>query len=344
MARPVGATDTGSEERFSSPLLAFPQGTTATLERLVVEMYARGLSTCDIETSFTDATGGRILSNGMVSEVTARLWQETQAICARRLDDLAVEYLFAEGLDEPLRRTGQVKEALLCLWAIRADGCKVLLEVILGNREALASWLDCPRGLVSRGPRPSVLLTSDGAPGLTAAVEQVFPHALRQRCLTHKTRKVLAKVGAHDHVQVKAEVQSAYYASSRDAARLVAEQVVTRWQATYPSAMTSFLDDFEACIAYLRCPVDHHRYIRTMNLAERAIEEERRRTKVIPRFRDEQCASKLCFAALHRASQRWQRIRMTNWDRLHLDWLRQELHGPEGGERRATTGPHRASA
>ena len=318
-----------SSEPFQSKLLAFLKGRTEALERLVTEMYVHGLSTRDIEAAFTDATGGCILPRSAVSEVTERLWQEYQAFRQRDLSDLEVEYLFADGLYEALRRTGRLKEAVLCLWAICAAGRKVLLDVVVGNRESMEAWLDCLRGLVARGLRPPLLMSSDGAPGLVAALEQVFPKALRQRCLAHKTRNVLAKVSAEDNAQVKADIQSAYYASSQEVARLVAGQVVQKWQRAYPSAMTSFQEDFEACIAYLRCPANHHKYIRTTNLAERSIEEERRRSKVIPRFFDEKSALKLCFASLLRASQRWQRVRMTDWDRLQLRRLREELYSQE---------------
>ena len=318
-----------SSEPFQSKLLAFLRGRTEVLERLVTEMYVHGLSTRDIEAAFTDVTGGCIISRSAVSEVTERLWQEYRAFRERDLSDLEVEYLFADGLYESLRRIGRRKEAVLCLWVICADGRKVLLDVVVGNRESMEAWLECLRGLVRRGLRLPVLMSSDGAPGLVAALEQVFPKALRQRCLAHKTRNVLAKVSAEGHSQVKADIQSAYYASSQEVARLVATQVVAKWQRAYPTAMSSFQEDFEACIAYLRCPASHHKYIRTTNLAERSIEEERRRSKVIPGFFDEKSALKLCFASLLRASQRWQRVRVTDWDRLQLDRLRQELYAQE---------------
>jgi len=76
--------------------------------------------------------------------------------------------------------------------------------------------------------------------------------------------------------------------------------------------MASFQEDFEACIAYLRCPPEHYKYIRTTNLAERSIDEERRHSKLIPRLFDEKSALKICFASLLRASRRWQRLRMTD--------------------------------
>ncbi|MHB1415775.1 MAG: transposase [Chloroflexota bacterium] len=138
------------------------------------------------------------------------------------------------------------------------DGRKRLLDVVLGNQESRDAGMESLRGLVSRGLGAPLLMTSDGAPGLTAALEQTFPEALCQRCLVHKTRNILGKVGADDLPAVKADVLSAYYASRPEAARLEAAETVERWQAKYPSAMTGFLDDFEACIAYLRCPPAHY--------------------------------------------------------------------------------------
>jgi hypothetical protein len=43
---------------------------------LVTEMYARGLSTRDVEDAFRDATGEVLLSKSAVSEITDRLWED----------------------------------------------------------------------------------------------------------------------------------------------------------------------------------------------------------------------------------------------------------------------------
>lgn len=328
-----------SSPPFESQLLVFLKGRTATVERLVSEMYAHGLSTRDIETAFTDATGTCVLSKSAVSEVTAKLWEEYQAFRQQRWDGVAIEYLFADGLYEALEKQGDHRDAILCLWAICGDGRKRLLDVSRGNKESREAWLEVLRDLVSRGLRAPVLMTSDGAPGLTAALEEMFPEALRQRCLAHKVRNITAKVTAQDLAQVKADVQSAYYAANPEVAQLVADAVVKKWQPVYPTAMASFLDDFEACVAYLRCPPAHFKYIRTTNLAERAIEEERRRTKTIPRFFDEKSGLKLCYAALIRASERWQRITISDFDRTRLAALREQLHHEYLTRRgKATTG------
>jgi putative transposase len=87
----------------------------------------------------------------------------------------------------------------------------------------------------------------------------------------------------------------------------------------------SFLDDLDACLAHLRCPEVHRRAIRTTNIIERAFEELRRRTKVIPRFFDEKSCLKLAFAELVRAGQRSRRVRMSEIEIRQLQMLRREL-------------------
>jgi transposase-like protein len=106
---------------------------------------------------------------------------------------------------------------------------------------------------------------------------------------------------------------------------MVAADVLKTYQVDYPAAMRSFQDDWEASIAYLRCPPIHHKRIRTTNLLERSFLEERRRPRTIPRFFSEKSCLKLVFATLWRASQRWQGVRMSEIERQQLRLLRREL-------------------
>ena len=58
--------------------------------------------------------------------------------------------------------------------------------------------------MAGRGQRGPTLVISDGAPGLLAAVESVFPHSLTQRCLIHRARNLVATVPLHGQAEVKA--------------------------------------------------------------------------------------------------------------------------------------------
>jgi putative transposase len=312
-------------ETYRSRLMVFLRGNSDVLERLAVEMYARGLSTRDIEDALEEATGDRLLSRTAVSQITEALWDEYEAFAERDLSSFEVEYLFLDAVYESLRQQGGGKEGVMCAWAICADRRKAMLHLALGNKESYQNWLEFLRDMVRRGLQTPVQVTTDGAPGLIRAVEEVFPNSLRQRCLAHKTRNVTDKVPDSVRAEIKNAVRAAYYAPTREVADMIAADVLKTYQSTYPAAMRSFQDDWEACIAYLRCPAAHHKRIRTTNLLERSFLEERRRTRTIPRFFTEKSCLKLVFATLWRASQRWQGVRMSEMERQQLKLLRHEL-------------------
>ncbi len=91
----------------------FFKGHTDLLDKLVAEMYARGLSTGDIEDTLVMPTGEKVLSKGSISRVTEAIWREYQAFSERNLFQMKVEYLFLDAIYESLRRYGDVKEAVL---------------------------------------------------------------------------------------------------------------------------------------------------------------------------------------------------------------------------------------
>jgi putative transposase len=171
-------------EPFRSGLMSFLEGNSAVLDRLVTEMYARGLSTRDVEDAFRDATGELLISKSAVSQITDQLWEDYQAFIAADLSDIDVEYLFCDAIFESLRRQG-AKEALLVAWCIDAQGRKHLLHLAVTNRESEASWTEFFRHLIGRGLRLPTTVTSDGTPGLVRAIEAVFSKSVRIRCWFH---------------------------------------------------------------------------------------------------------------------------------------------------------------
>lgn len=322
---------------YQAPLMAFLSGHSEVLERLVAEMYARGLSTRDVEDAFTDATGHCLLSRTAVSEITDRLWEDYQAFCQRDLSGFEVIYLFVDAIYESLREQGGPKEAVLCAWGICENGRRVLLHLALGNKESHADWLDFLRDMVARGLPVPLTMTSDGAPGLLRALQEAFPRSLRIRCWMHKMRNVLDKLPNSAREEVKAWMVAVREAPTPEAGRQAAADTIARFEREYPAAMKSFADDLDASLAHLRVPPAHRRFVRTTNLIERGFEEERRRTKVIPRFFDERSCLKLAFAALERAARRWQKVTVTELEQRQLALLRKELQpDPTPAGRHAT--------
>ena len=314
----------GAGQPFRSSLMGFLDGNSEVLERLVSEMYARGLSTRDVEDAFRDATGELLISKSAVSEITDRLWADYQAFISRDLSDIAVEYLFVDAVFESLRRHG-AKEALLVAWCIASDGRKHLVHLAVGNKESQACWTEFFRNMLGRGLRAPTTVTSDGAPGLIKAITTCFPASIRIRCWFHRLGNIRAKLPDETAGQVLAHVYAVRDAPTLDAARAAADRLVNTYGREYPAAVACFSDDLDALLAIHRVPVRHRIRVRTTNLAERSFVEERRRTKVIPRFTDEKAAMKLVFATLIRAADRWCRVSISDLERHQLRLLRTEL-------------------
>src|SRR5213592_776725 len=311
-------------EPFRSAIREIVRGRTAELEALAVEMYARGLSTRDIEALFADGAGKSLLSRTAVSEVTERLWAEYEAFASRDLSEFAVVYLFVDGIAERLH-LGQPREAVLAAWGILADGKKALLHLAPGTKEDTASCREFFHDLRRRGLPDALLVASDGAPGMIRAIEECLPRSIRQRCLAHKMRNLQSKVPEDVWPEFRARAAACYQAASPALARLLRDDIVVTYGNDLPSAVACLDDDFEACIAHLRFPLGHRRVIRTTNLLERLFGEARRRTKVIPHAFGERAVLKLVYAALIRAAERWRGIRITEFELRQLRAIRDEI-------------------
>lgn len=136
---------------------------------------------------------------------------------------------------------------------------------------------------------------------------------------------ILAKVPEEAKGEFAAYLRAVRDAATPESGRAAATEVVVRFGGEFPAAVTCFTEDLDGLLAHLRLPARHRIHCRTTNLIERSFEEERRRTKIIPRFTDERSAMKLVFAVLIRCSQRWSRVSITDIERHQLKLLRAEL-------------------
>jgi transposase-like protein len=294
---------------------------TPALERMMVEMYARGLSDRDIQDVLKEIgdQGEALLSKSSVSRVTEVLWEEFEAFGKRDLSSFDVVYLFCDAVYESLRQQAGCRQAVLVTWAICSDGSKVLLHLSLGNKESAEAWLEHFRSVVGRNLVVPLTITTDGAPGLIKAVEAMWPESERIRCWFHKMKNVLEKVPEAMHETIKRLLQDLRDAPDHETGQARAQKLIERHRGDLPSAMACLEEDLEASLAHLKLPSLHQKMIRTTNLCERSFVEERRRSKVIPRFFDEKSCLKLVFATLWRASARWHGVRFTAMEKRQLE-------------------------
>jgi transposase-like protein len=320
---PIALPQVREADGWSSPIWQKVRSRSEVLDKLATEMYARGLSTRDVEDllgEIDDGDGRPVLSKSSVSRITEALWEEFEAFARRDLSGLDVVYLFCDAVYESLRQQAGCKEAVLVTWAILLDGSKVLVHLSVGNKESQTSWQDHFRSLISRGLPNPLTVTSDGAPGAIAAIESTWPMAERIRCWVHKMKNVLEKLPEDQHEEIKRLLIDVRDAPNQEKGRQRALALIEELERRDLSRAAACLkDDLDASLAHLKLPGRHRKAVRTTNLCERGFVEERRRAKALPRFRGEKECLKLVFATLWRSSERWKKVKFTKLEREELE-------------------------
>ncbi|NOT54283.1 MAG: hypothetical protein HOP18_06725 [Deltaproteobacteria bacterium] len=265
-----------------------------------------------------------MLSQSTVSELTETLQEEYEAWRVRDLSHEPVASLFIDTVYEPLRRWGQ-KTGVLWGGAIGEDGRKVFLSLSTTNSESYASCLEVVRGLAKRGMQVPVTITTDGATGLTKAIDAMWPQSVRMRWWFHKMRNLRQKVPAHLWPQVKALLVDLRAAPTPEKAEQRREAIVAQDQQELPEACRCLLDDAQASLNHLLVPQRHQIGGAHIVLVARAFVEERRRTKVIPHLWGEQSLVNLVFGVLIRVSDRWGKKCFRDLEQHQIRKLRAQL-------------------
>ena len=325
----------GTDEAFASRLLGVGACRTNALESLVIAGFVRGLSVRDVEATLADALGSEsTLSKSSVSRVCEAIKGEFDAWQARDLSGVTLDYLFLDGSHFKFH-AGSASEPVLAAWGITTDGRPVLVGLAPGESESHDAWTEFLRDLTSRGMSPPLLVISDGAPGLIGACEVVLAKSLRQRCLIHRCRNILAKVPKSAQGEVKAafwklfdDVKSPPGQQAVDEVRARIDAFAEHYQRLYPAAVKCLLADVESLTAYLRFPSEHHKRIAHSNFIERTFGETRRRVKVIGRLPGERSCLSLLWAVFDRASKNWHGVRVTPGSIRQLALMRQHLLEP----------------
>lgn len=305
----------GNDEAFASRLLGAGITRTKALESLVIASFVRGLSVRDVEAALAEALGEHAaLSKSTVSEICQVLKSQFELWQHRDLSDYELDYLFADASTFRYH-LGAVGEPILCTWGITTKGKKVFISLGPGASESFDAWHGHFTDLKARGLKQPLLGISDGAPGLIQAYEQAFDESLRQRCVIHRARNLVAKVPEGVREEVSAEYWKIFNDIKADpgaAAVAVAEAraqaFADKYGKAYPKAVECLLDGFSSLTVHLRFPREHWERIRHTNLIERTFGEAKRRTKVIGRLPGETSCLSLVWAVLDRASQGWRGV------------------------------------
>jgi transposase-like protein len=289
------------------------------LKAMIVGAFVRGLSMRDVESLCEEAGLGKT-SKSTVARICSELHERFEAFCRRDLYEIRLVVLFLDAIYLPVRPSGP-KEGVMCAWGFTENGERALVSVRLGAREAKDDWLELGRDLAARGLQARRLIVADGAPGLTLAIEELWPRADRQHCAVHRLRNLQAKLPKSEHDRVRLAYWKALNeATAVNDGKLRLQVLISELKhAGYEAAARCLADDLDALVVHLRYPLRHRNRWRSTNLLERSLGEVRRRTKVIGRFPGETSCLALVWAVLDLFfSHASNGATFTDLDRQHL--------------------------
>jgi putative transposase len=339
----------GTLETFSSRLLGKHVTRTNALESLVISGWVRGLSDRDIEAALRESLGpGATIGKSTVSRICEAIKTQFDTWRTRDLSEVSIDYLFVDASHFKMH-DGARSEPVLVAYGITTEGNSVLLHLDGISAESTDACVAFLEDMIARGLGSPVLTVTDGAPGLCAAIDQVFPLARRQRCLIHRARNCIAKVSDIDQNAVRGDFWEIFDIGNEHApgeqavteARRRARQFEATWSKAYPGAVATVIDGLDELVAHLHYPRAHWPRIRHTNLIERTFGETRRRVKVIGRLPGERSALSLLFAVLDRAAGGWRGITYTPADVRLLQMIRRDLGLTTTRKERPEPDPHR---
>jgi transposase-like protein len=299
----------GLSERFESRVLPLFKRRTQEVGDLLPDLYLHGLAAGDFELALRGLLGeGAPLSPSSLVRLKAHWQLEYETWKHRRLDDLNVVYVWADGL---YVKAGleDTKAALLVVIGALTDGRKVVLAVESGQRESKASWGALLRDLRQRGLQPWRCTIADGALGLWAALGEQYPELAEQRCWNHKLVNVLDALPRKHQAAASALLRAIPYAKSQARCEALRDQFTARYRALAPKAVERLHDDWERLVTFYQFPQEHWVHLRTTNIVESPFATVRLRTTAAKRFKKVENGVALIWKLLQVAEASFRRLK-----------------------------------
>jgi putative transposase len=270
----------------------------------ILSLYARGMSTRDIQAQLQDLYGVEV-SAGLISNVTdaveagRKLWQ------SRPLDRL-YPIVYFDALVVKVRMDGRVvNKAIHLALGVNLAGTKELLGIWMTQNESAKFWLSVLTELQNRGLKDIFIACCDGLTGLPEAIEAVFPQTEVQLCIVHRVRNALSYVSYKDRKAVAADLKLIYTATTETEAEGFLIAFAQKWDKQYPTISKSWLTHWKRIILFFAFPPEIRKAIYTTNAIESMNMTLRKVLKNHRAFPTDESALKVIYLAIQNISQKW---------------------------------------
>ena len=274
------------------------------VEEKILSMYAKGMTTADIEAHIRDIYGIEV-SDTTVSRITDKILPIAKEWQQRPLEAIYA-VVFMDAIHYHVRSEGHVvKKAVYIAIGINLDGRKDVLGMWVGENESAKYWATVLNGLKNRGVEDIFIACTDNLTGFANAIEAVFPKTEVQNCIIHQLRNSSKYVSYKDLKALMADLKEVYAAVDEDSALTALDTFAEHWDKKYPKISQSWRDNWANLSTYFKFPQEVRRLIYTTNTIEGFNRQLRKVTKSKSVFPTDDSLFKMLYLAMMDITKKW---------------------------------------
>ncbi len=299
------------ESSFNPMLIKKRQSTTEGLENIIISLYAKGMSTSDIEQQIHEMYNFNI-STATISRITDRI---TGDIIAWKNRPLEQTYLIVwmDGIVFKVRENSKViNKTIYIAVGLRTDGKKEVLGLWLGKNESSAFWMSVLSDIKARGTQDILITATDNLNGFTDTIKTMFPNSVTQICVGHQIRNTMRYVVWKDKKEFVKDMKQIYTAPTKEAAKAALNDFKDKWNSKYSYAIKSWENNWDELTVFFDFPAEIRKIIYTTNLIENLNGKIRKYTKNKLSFPTDDAVMKSVFLALRESTRKWT-MPIRNW-------------------------------
>lgn len=285
------------------------------IEEKILSMYAKGMTTGDIEAHIQDIYGVDV-SDTTVSRITDKILPVAKEWQQRPLEAVYA-VVFLDAIHYHVRSEGHiVKKAVYIAIGIDLDGHKDVLGMWVGENESAKYWTTVLNSLRDRGIEDIFIACTDNLCGFSTAIEAVFPKTEIQNCIIHQIRNSSKYVSYKDLKALMADLKAVYAAVDEDAALMALDTFSEHWDKKYPTISQSWRANWANLSTYFKFLQELRRLIYTTNAIEGFNRQLRKVTKAKSVFPTDESLFKMLYLAMMDITKKWTGRRQ-DWSMIH---------------------------
>ena len=289
------------------------------IEEKILSMYAKGMTTGDIETHIREIYGIEV-SDTTVSRITDKILPIAKEWQQRPLESVYA-VVFLDAIHYHVRSEGQIaKKAVYIAIGINLDGKKDVLGMWVGENESAKFWASVLNSLRNRGVQDIFIACTDNLTGFSNAIEAVYPKTEIQNCIIHQLRNSSKYVSYKDLKLLMADLKAVYAAVDEQTAMDALDSFAERWDRKYPKISQSWRENWPNLSTYFKYPQEMRKLIYTTNAIEGFNRQLRKVTKSKAVFPTDDSLFKMLYLAMMDITKKWTGRRQ-DWSAIYAPLL-----------------------